>query len=181
MVRIISLIALLSIFASCHDMAKNKQLRHLKSLENRVATLQRNFEILKKDTIAEIIYAMNDVNNKIKRTIGDDTLTVSQVKALNNYKKIYRKLESIEGYSDKFLFASQNELNALDALKTDIQKAKGEREKYDENILKENRKVNKLEDLYQFVEKLQKESVIAYFLVNEEVVDIIKALEEKNN
>ena len=181
MLRILSLIIFLGILTSCHDMAKNKQLRQLKSLENRVTTLQRSFEILKKDTIAEIIYAMKDINGKIKTTIGEDTLTVSQAKALNNYKKIYRKLTSIEGYSDKFLFASQNELNALEALKTDIQKAKGERENYDENILKENRKVNKLEDLYQFVEKLQKESIVGYFLVNEEIIDIIKALEENKN
>ena len=159
MLRYSVLFSLILYLVSCVDLSKNNQISELSNLSKRVDNIQQEFELLKKDTISEIIYAMNETSEKIKANIGEDTLTVQIARNLDAYKKIYRKLTSIEAYDEKFLFGSQEIKNSIEKLTTDIQKGSGDREKYDEFLRFETSKVVALEKLLKDVKKLQNESI----------------------
>jgi len=159
MLRFSVLFSLIFCFISCVDLSKNKQITELSNLTKKVDTIQQEFELLKKDTISEIIYAMNETSEKIKTNIGDDSISVQIARALDQYKKIYRKLTSIEAYDEKFLFGSQDIKNRIEKLTTDIKKGSGDREKYNQFIAFEKSKVLELEKLIKDVKKLQNESI----------------------
>ena len=81
--------------ASCVDFSKKNQLSELSHLSQRVDSIQIVFEELKKDTLSEIIYAINQTSDVIKTKIGDDTLSLDIAKKIDLYRKTYRKLTSI--------------------------------------------------------------------------------------
>ncbi|NDF60341.1 MAG: hypothetical protein EB100_04600, partial [Crocinitomicaceae bacterium] len=86
--------------------------------------------------------------------------TYDRVQAkLDSYKKVYRKLTSIEAYEEKFLFGSQDIKNSIEKLSNDITKGSGDREKYDQFLSFERSKVLELEKLLSNVKKLQSESI----------------------
>ena len=159
MLKFSVLFSLILCLVSCVDLSKNNQISELSSLSKRVDNIQQEFELLKKDTISEIIYAMNENSEKIKANIGEDTLTVQIARNLDAYKKIYRKLTSIEAYDEKFLFGSQDIKNSIEKLSNDITKGSGDREKYDQFLSFERSKVLELEKLLRNVKKLQSESI----------------------
>jgi hypothetical protein len=159
MLKFSVLFSLILCLVSCVDLSKKNQLTELTQLSKRVDSIQQEFELLKKDTISEIIYTMNQTSEKIKTNIGDDTLTLQIARKLDSYKKVYRKLTSIEAYEEKFLFGSQDIKNSIEKLSNDITKGSGDREKYDQFLSFERSKVLELEKLLSNVKKLQSESI----------------------
>jgi len=159
MLKFSVLFSLILCIVSCVDLSKKNQLTELTQLSKRVDSIQQEFELLKKDTISEIIYAMNQTSEKIKTNIGDDTLSLQIARKLDSYKKVYRKLTSIEAYDEKFLFGSQDIKNSIEKLSNDITKGSGDREKYDQFLSFERSKVLELEKLLSNVKKLQSESI----------------------
>ena len=58
---------LLLLLVSCHDMAKKEQLSVLSKELQKVMSIQQSFEDLKKDTISEIIYRMEETKKNVKK------------------------------------------------------------------------------------------------------------------
>ena len=179
MLKFSVLFSLILCLVSCVDLSKNNQISELSSLSKRIDNIQQEFELLKKDTISEIIYAMNETSEKIKANIGEDTLTVQIARNLDAYKKIYRKLTSIEAYDEKFLFGSQDIKNSIEKLTNDIQKGSGDREKYDEFLAFEKSKVVELEKLLKDVKKLQSESIETFQKIHPAITSFADQLSAK--
>ena len=152
--------------ASCVDFSKKNHLSELSHLSQRVDSIQIVFEELKKDTLSEIIYAINQTSDVIKSKIGDDTLSLDIAKKIDLYRKTYRKLTSIEAYDEKFLFGSQALKNSIENLTKDIQKGNGDRDKYEQNLSFEKNKVQELETLLSNVKKLQKEGIESFLKIH---------------
>lgn len=174
--KLIYILGLCLLFTSCLDVEKQEHLKQLTALDKRVDSIQVEFELLKKDTISEILYAMKMVNNTIKENIGDDTIDLATAKNLEKFSKIYRKLSSLEGYNEKILFGSQEAKNSIENLHKDIQEGNGERVNYEKFVAFETKKVKDLHNLLVDMEKLQKEGVTEYVAVHKDVENFANTL-----
>ena len=179
MLRVSILFSFILFLVSCVDLSKKNQLTELTQLSKRVDSIQQEFELLKKDTISEIIYSMNQTSDKIKTNIGDDTLSLQIARKLDSYKKVYRKLTSIEAYDEKFLFGSQDIKNSIEKLSNDITKGNGDREKYDQFLTFERSKVIELEKLLSNVKKLQSESIETFQKIHPAISSFADQLSDK--
>ena len=179
MLRVSILFSFILFLVSCVDLSKKNQLTELTQLSKRVDSIQQEFELLKKDTISEIIYSMNQTSDKIKTNIGDDTLSLQIAGKLDSYKKVYRKLTSIEAYDEKFLFGSQDIKNSIEKLSNDITKGNGDREKYDQFLTFERSKVIELEKLLSNVKKLQSESIETFQKIHPAISSFADQLSDK--
>ena len=160
---------LLLLLVSCHDMAKKEQLSVLSKELQKVMSIQQSFEDLKKDTISEIIYRMEETKKNVKNGIINDTIDLYLATKLDDYNAIYNEFRNIEAQDETIIFGSQKLRNSIEALILDINNGSGNRNEYLKFMEHEKTKVLSLSEVLRTVSLKQRQNLNLYFKINRHI------------
>lgn len=146
---IFSLLALV-IFFSCKDQQKEKYLSEVGNMEKELDSLSA----LANDTSKRVPHNVTmDVRNtiiKVKNNYLPDTIDYAIANMMNDYKEIRKAVESNSGNLAKVKQVLPEIDQKVEDLKHDIENGVGEREKYEEYIAYEKKKINDIKEVLDY-------------------------------
>lgn len=132
---------------SCTDMNKTEHLASINDLSLQLDSIETILNENHVDSIAEKVLQTNGVELRIKRHYVSDTIDREFGRKMDRYKLMRRAMPKLGSMENKVVQSVNEERTALANLKTDIDNASGERDKYDEYIAFEKEKVNQIKVL----------------------------------
>lgn len=133
------------LFASCHDVKKQKQLDMTARMIATVDSIQQVWENTDVAATPAILTEVSSVTDTILKNYNtDDTITIETAKKLEAYKMILKGLKNAEKVSSQIEAGTKQEKSALISLQQDISSGNGDRSKYNGYIRFEKNKVRQL-------------------------------------
>ncbi|MBI2260002.1 MAG: hypothetical protein HYU67_14015 [Flavobacteriia bacterium] len=171
MVNKIFLFVLLFLFISCNR-SKEKQLNKVNQLLSTCDSLENIYKLEKNDSIPYFIQGVMDVELKIKKNFTSDTVSLDFAKKINRFKMIRKKLKPILKQNMKFSTAFYELKQSILTLKKDIENNAGDKNRYEEYLLFEEKKVNSIKLVLLDNLKIQKEQIKNYHELHNELYGI---------
>ena len=168
---------LFAIFYSCQDKSKETQIKEVESLIKTNDSIRAVFIETRVDTLMKYITKIMDVEFRIRRSYVPDTIDVTFAKKLDDYKMVRKKLKPMLKYYSKMDLGTKEEYNALKKLKKDIENGSGDRSKYAEYVIFEQKKVEQLNEVLKDIIKTQKEQFDIFNRYHKELYDFSMSLE----
>lgn len=134
---------------SCTDMKKTEHLASINDLNMQLDSIETILTENHVDSIAEKVLQTNGVELRIKRHYDVDTIDREFGQKMDRYKLMRRAMPKLGNMENKVVQSIKEERMALNNLKTDIENASGERNKYDEYITFETEKVAQIKVLLE--------------------------------
>lgn len=147
---------------SCQDVRKKTQLEKLTALESEVYDLQKEFEEKKVDTIGRLSGEVMDVEFRIRNFYVSDTINRDLGVKINAYKSIRKRIKPLVKMYAQIQGGCHEEIKSLAQLKKDIESGAGEKERYDEYLEFEQKKVDQLKAVFEEALKEQ-QSILETF------------------
>ncbi len=184
-------------FTACSDFEKSDQLAAVDKMQKSIDSLEAVLYANKIDTLAGIRNASQTLLIRFKRSYKADTMNMAIGKKMAALKKVQKAInpnfeegeegEEMErehstiGKSYAIINKSiQEEKNSLKALKQDIEKGNGKREKYNEYIAFEQDKMKKLGLYLNEYIKFKDKTLRTFYEIYEDLDLFIKALEKEH-
>lgn len=171
MVNKIFLFVLLFLFISCNR-SKEKQLNKVNQLLSTCDSLENIYKLEKNDSIPYFIQGVMDVELRIKKNFTSDTVSLDFAKKINRFKMIRKKLKPILKQNMKFSTAFYELKQSILTLKKDIENNAGDKNRYEEYLLFEEKKVNSIKLVLLDNLKIQKEQIKNYHELHNELYGI---------
>ncbi len=138
------------LFVSCADMRRPKQLKKIDTIEKKMQLAKEQLSDLPKDSIVQVITDAKRIDRRIKKYYQGDTLTVDFAMKLESFRGLIPELTTINKTLAKLDSVIDTKIEAIIFLKNDIQKGAGDRSKYDDFILYEEKEINKMIDFVNY-------------------------------
>lgn len=164
---------------SCQDLKKDGQIKAIEQLEQKRDSIDQIFSEIKSDSTTLVIANAVFLEEQLRRRYEFDTLNLELGKKINEYKMIIKQLPPVLDLMDTLRERLQEEEETLHNLKTDIEKAAGDKAKYDEYIAFEQQKIMEIETQLQNALAYRKRSLDAYGRLDLEMRTFSKNLEKK--
>ena len=148
--------------SSCSDFKKTERLRQITSMEKSLDSLDKIMLKLKVDSLEEMQLAAQMVELQIKNNLKVDSIDLEFGKKLDAYKIMRKSIPKFQKNTVKMKQGIKEIRNTLKSLKFDIENSSGKREKYDEYITFEKKKVNQLEVMMKYMEKSLEKIIQTY-------------------
>lgn len=177
----ISLLLMASVFAfaSCTDLKKTEQFEKIDALNSSLDSISEVYYSNKIDTLRNLSMSIYGVQNRIKNNYVSDTVNFKLGVKMGKHKWMKKKLKVI-GKNGKVLDSGIVQMKTtLQDLRHDIDNGYGEREKYDEHIAHERRKVNQLRVVCDEYVVLKDSCMTIYNSVQDELNAFSMSLIEK--
>jgi hypothetical protein len=155
--------------SSCQDLKKEGQLEAITHLEQEVDSIHRLYLAHKNDSIEQIMVAVRDVELRIRSGYRSDTIGRDLGEKLNAYKTVRKKLQPIGRLYAQLDLAAREERKALKRLKHDIERAAGDKGKYDEHIWFERKKTTELKQTLSNMMAELRQCFETYALLHDEM------------
>lgn len=146
---IFALVSCLILFA-CHDVKKQKQLDKVESLISKINSIRQTWNSAQIEDLTKMIDEVNAVTKTIYRKSNNlDTISIEWAQKLEDYKYISTGLSFFQASNDGMRRNIYEASQSLEQLNSEIKNAQGDRSKYDDNILFEEKKVTELANFLQ--------------------------------
>lgn len=175
MIKYISLILLVGF--SCSDFDKEEQLKSVLELTEQVNNIEKEFEGLKIDSIADLKLSTYEVERRIKQNYFSDTIDLEFGQKMDDFKRMRRMLGPIGKEESRLKISLSEELVQLNKLHSDISNGYGKRESYNEYIQFEKNKVSQIKVLFNEYVKLRAQFLELYKRVYKELSDYSQSLQ----
>ncbi len=139
---VFSVIAIL--FTSCSDLNKKDQLTKIDEMNESLDSIKTVLLENKIDTIAQLMFAASQVEQRIKTNYVSDTINMELAKKMNAFKVSRKRLRPLGKSYNEINHGVNEEKEALRLLRSDIENGSGERSKYDDYVMFEASKVHQL-------------------------------------
>ncbi len=139
---VFSVIAIL--FTSCSDLNKKDQLTKIDEMNESLDSITTVLLENKIDTIAQLMFAASQVEQRIKTNYVSDTINMELAKKMNAFKVSRKRLRPLGKSYNEINHGVNEEKEALRLLRSDIENGSGERNKYDDYVMFEASKVHQL-------------------------------------
>lgn len=163
---LVFIFSLLLIF-SCSDLSRGTQLKTVISLRQTVDSVET---VLIENTLEEVDRYFKDakiVESRIKENYNSDTISLELATKIDRYKDMMKNTVLLKkNYGNIISDVEKLQLN-LEHLQEDIDLGNGDRSKYDEYLVKEQKNVQLVRDL-----------LIEYVLTRKEIIDNYKNLHD---
>jgi hypothetical protein len=154
MKRILS-ISLVLLLVACVSSKRDKQLNEINKMLSQTDSLKNVLERNKLDSVVEFQLAANELMARIRKVYKPKKVDISFGRKVDEFKElqmmfIKEKEENKRTLSGEYglIFSSlSEERETLNQLKTDIENGRGEKNKYEEYITFEKRKMNTIKGL----------------------------------
>jgi hypothetical protein len=141
--RFISFILLFIVFlTSCSDFSKGEQLEKIEQLNKTVDSIQTVLIENKIDEINDLSIEAESVVSRIKENLNSDTLDLKLAKNIDKYMIMFRSIGNLKTIYSQVKKNSKIEKITLIKLERDIDHGNGDRNKYNEYVAFEAKKVN---------------------------------------
>lgn len=163
---LVFIFSLLLIF-SCSDLSRGTQLKTVISLRQTVDSVET---VLIENTLEEVDRYFKDakiVESRIKENYNSDTISLELATKIDRYKDMMKNTVLLKkNYGNIISDVEKLQLN-LEHLQEDIDLGNGDRSKYDEYLVKEQKNVQLVRDL-----------LIEYVLTRKEIIENYKNLHD---
>jgi hypothetical protein len=132
------------ILLSCQDFKKDGQIKELAVLEQKLDSIRSVFEKSQTDSTVQILVSVEEVELRIRSHYPADTIELELGEKINAYKMIRKQLKPMIKLKPELEMRISEEQKTLQQLKQDIDKAAGDKAKYDEYIAFERKKTTEL-------------------------------------
>lgn len=157
------------IFQSCTDLKKGGQLSTLDAFAKTIDSIEVVLNENRIDTLKNMHDAAQIMDERIAEFHSSDTLSLAFAMKLDEYKLMVETIPEIEMYQIE-LEKGINELRAsISKLRTDISNASGEKNRYEEFLSFEKKKLVLLRDVLNSFVEMRDKIVSDYPSVEEEV------------
>ncbi len=137
-------IFILIILSSCADLHKGDQLLAVEAMHKTMDSITTVLIENDYKSVDEIRIESKEVAEKIKANYKGDTLELEFAKKLDDYKQMLSSFAPLKKGYLLLLKNTKEEKKALSKLMSDIEKGNGERAKYQEFILNEQKKTKQI-------------------------------------
>ena len=148
--RLLISIFVVSILFACKDEQKSKHLAEINAMEQDLDSLS----LVANDTSGRVPYNVNmSVQNtilKVKNNYLPDTINYAVAEMMNDYKEIRKAVMSNSGNLAKVKQSIPEVQQKVKDLKHDIENGVGEREKYEEYVNFEKKKIADIEEVLDY-------------------------------
>jgi hypothetical protein len=169
----------LSIYA-CSVANNDKQLEAITNLNVSLDSIEKVMLANEIDTIAALRVATNGVELRIKNYYYSDTIDMALGKKMDAYKVMRRSLGPLSRSYSTVREGISVERSTLKNLKTDIEKGKGEKNKYQEYVDFEKGKVNQLRKILAEYVKEKNKTMETFHELHNELYDFSIEVMNKN-
>lgn len=138
---------------SCKDEQKMKYLENVSSLENELDSLERIANDSTRRTSFNVNMSVRNTIIKVKNNYLPDTIDYAVAEMMNDYKEIRKALSSNSGNLAKAKQSIPEVEQKLADLKHDIENGVGERERYQEYIEFEQKKIEDIKEVLDYYVK----------------------------
>jgi len=143
--------AILSMMAySCKNKEKNHFVTDINSLESKLDSLDQIVQDTAQETDFAVVKNVEKTLQKVKKHYTPDTVSQSFAEKINAYKQIKEALSSNSGNLAKAKQSIPEIQSKLSDLKHDIENGVNKRDKYQEFIDYETKKVRQVEELLNY-------------------------------
>lgn len=157
------------LFISCSDLKKGEQLQSLDQLSATVDSIEVVLIEHHIDTLKQMLDNAKEVQESIAQFHSSDTIPLEFALRMDEYKLMIQNIPEIE-QNQLTLKNSIAEIRAsLSNLKVDISNASGEKQKYDEFIAHEKKKVNELREVLTNYDSLRNQLMEHFNELHEEM------------
>lgn len=157
------------IFQSCTDLKKGGQLSILDDLTKTVDSIEVVLNENRIDTLKNMRDAARLMDERIAELHSSDTLSLTFAMQLDEYKLMVESIPEIEMQQVELKKGVAELHTSISKLRTDISNASGEKNRYDEFLLFEKKKVVQLRDVLNSFVKMRDKLESDYPSVEEEV------------
>ncbi|MCE3296875.1 MAG: hypothetical protein K0R65_2589 [Crocinitomicaceae bacterium] len=169
------LILTLSLLA-CQDLKKDGQIKEIEALEQKLDRIKQVLEDNRTDSVTLIIANAALVEDNLRIRAESDTVTREQGEKINEFKKIRQQLPPVLKIHSELQKRIREEEKALQNLKADIDKAAGDKAKYDEYIALERQKTTELGTELENTLAVRKQCFDSYKRLHKEMEAFSKSL-----
>lgn len=154
---------------SCSDLKKGEQLQAIDQLSATVDSIEVVLIEHHIDTLKQMLDNAKEVQESIATFHSSDTIPLEFALRMDEYKLMIQNIPEIE-INQLTLKNGVTEIRtSLSNLKTDISNASGEKQKYDEFIAHEKKKVNELRDVLTNYDTLRNQLMDHFNELHEEM------------
>lgn len=168
-IRIFWVLGTLLALVACHDVKKQQQLDEVNRLIGLADSIGKVWEMERTDPVEDILPEVREVEEKIRKDFGSDTISVEMGQKLEDYKMISKGLAYYLSNDDALRFGPRQVKLTLNALKHDIEAASGDRSKYAQDIAFEKNKVDQLNVLLKSCVETKSKCVNSYQHLHTEI------------
>lgn len=154
---------------SCSDLKKDSRIEQIVKMEKSLDSLDKELKLLKIDSLENMQLAAQMVELRIKNNLKSDSVDIEFGKKMDSYKRMRRAIPKFQRNLVKLNQGIKEMRGSLTDLKSDIKNSNGKREKYDEYITFEKKKLNQLEVLMKEMQTSLKKIVDTYSMLHQEL------------
>ncbi|MDX1651262.1 MAG: hypothetical protein R3277_02145 [Brumimicrobium sp.] len=165
---------------SCQDKEKEKYLQEVEGMEQRLDSLKTVALEKRVDTIPQVVLSVRNTISKVKDNYYADTIDMQIAQMMNQYKDIRKILSSNTGNYAKVNTTIPEVEQKLKDLEHDIEKGVGDREKYQEYINFEKKKIEEIESVLNYYIETNEKYLNKYDSLHPIVLNFIEDLKMKN-
>lgn len=167
------------LLVSCVDLKKTDQLAKIDAMSKTVDSIEVVFNEHKLDTLAVISNNAFGVENRIKQNYVSDTINMEFGRKMDRFKIMRKNFPSLGKGMSSIKRGLEQERGDLKKLRDDIENGNGEREKYDEFVTFEQKKVDQLRALLTEYVDTKVVAIETYNELYDELNDFSMSLLEK--
>lgn len=175
-----SMLSLL-LFASCHDLKKQKQLKKMDDLILTVSEISQELKEIDSSNMEMVLNEVTKVRTSIQENYKADTLSIDLGQELEDYKLAGKQALWVKNNLPIALKTMSETESRLNQLRADIVAGNGEREKYDSYIQNEKEQVEDLKKLHQSLLKNSLDATQKHQELNYKMLQYSKILILKYN
>jgi len=148
--RILVAFFVISLLFSCKDELKTKHLQEISAMEQDLDSLSNVANDTTQRRPVNLNMNVQKTIQKVKNNYLPDTINYAVAKMMNNYKEIKKAVMSNSGNLAKVKQSIPEVRQKVEDLKHDIDNGVGEREKYEEYINFEKKKIADIEEVLNY-------------------------------
>ncbi len=148
--RVLFTFLVICLLFSCKNEQKTKHLQEINTMEKDLDSLSSVANDTTQRRPGSLNMNVEETIQKVKNNYLPDTINYSVAKMMNNYKEIKKAVMSNSGNLAKVKQSIPEVRQKVQDLKHDIENGVGEREKYEEYINFEKRKIADIKDVLNY-------------------------------
>lgn len=157
------------LFISCSDLKKGEQLQSIDQLSATVDSIEVVLIEHHVDTLKQMLDDAKEVQESIATFHSSDTIPLEFALRMDEYKLMIQNIPEIEQNQLTLKNRITEIRTSLSNLKADISNASGEKQKYDEFIAHEKKKVNELREVLTNYDSLRNQLMNHFNELHEEM------------
>ncbi|MGM0478795.1 MAG: hypothetical protein ACQERC_06200 [Bacteroidota bacterium] len=167
--------------SGCQDQHKKQHIAELDDMQSTLDSISSQVNDTNRRNTHTINMAVRNTIIQVKNNYLPDTINYEVAERMNDYKEIRKALSSNSGNYAKVKQAIPEVQQKIEDLKHDIENGVGNRDKYDEYIQFERKKIQDIKDIFSYYQKTNKQFIDRFDSLHPIVSSFADSLTQINN